>query len=209
MFCAFCKEFDEERTEESRIIWENRDFLLLPTIGCLRPGYCLLMPVDHVMSFAKLSEATLSESECLIEKHRSTLKGVFGKTIIAEHGPGSYCRKGASCCDHAHLHLIPVQDQLRKVCRIYEEIGGPPTVLKSFTSIKDYADDPYLLLSPEVGVYWVWTNTDDFRSQFVRWVVARVSGIEEQYDWRKCSFTENMKNTQRLLAPRIPASIHA
>src|ERR1041384_1140034 len=209
MLCAFCKEFDEERTADSRIIWEDRDFRLLPTKGCLCPGYCLFMPVEHVTSFAMLPEHDLCNAAYIMEDHRLTLEKVFGKTIMAEHGSGGYCKRGASCCDHAHLHLIPILGQEEQICDIYKEIGGPPKLLFSLASIKEFAGEPYILLSPEVGVYWVWTNTDNFRRQFVRWAVARVFGIEEQYDWREHSFSENMELTKRLLVPRMPASVAA
>lgn len=125
MFCAFCKEFDEERTDQSRIIWESPDFVLLPTIGCLRLGYCLFMPMDHVISFAQLPSAALTQTELVLEQHRTALRSVFGATIVAEHGPASYTDRGASCCDHAHLHLIPVQDHLREVRRRrHQDPGG-------------------------------------------------------------------------------------
>lgn len=197
--CSFCHEFDEERTSASRIIWENEDFLVLPTVGCLRPGYCLFMPYEHTKSFASLAVNEIKQAFALVETHRQNLESIFGKTIIAEHGSGGYSQKGASCCDHAHLHLIPMPNQVEAVYEIYEDVGGKPMEIKTVDDFAKLKNQPYMLLSPQPEVYYVWTNTDNFSRQFIRQVVAKLIGIENKYDWREHSFSENMSVTQNII----------
>jgi diadenosine tetraphosphate (Ap4A) HIT family hydrolase len=186
--CSFCHEFDEERTSESRIIWENEDFLVLPTVGCLRPGYCLFMPYEHTKSFASLAVNEIKQAFALVETHRQNLESIFGETIIAEHGSGGYAQKGASCCDHAHLHLIPMPNQIEAVYEIYEAVGGKPMEIKTVDELAKLKNQPYMLLSLQPG--------DNFSRQFIRQVVAKLIGIENKYDWREHRFAENMAVTQ-------------
>lgn len=203
MDCFFCQEFSFERTPHSRIIWESKDFLLLPTVGCITPGYCLLMPWEHAPSFAALSETEPVEGLRIAELFRKRIAEVFGSTIIAEHGSGGYGKSGASCCEHAHLHLIPIPGQVLEARTMYEDFGGPPIILTEASELKNFASLPYIFLSPEQGTYCVWLQTANFRQQFARWVAARLLGNEGQYDWRTFKFEENMRITKLQLERRI------
>src|ERR1035441_769581 len=125
LMCYFCAEFTSSWDPQSRIIWENDNFLLLPTIGCFSAGYCLLMPRDHELSFGSLPQDQVGEGFRVADHWRKQIEKTFGQAILAEHGAGE-CLRGAACCDHAHLHIIPVHGRIGQVTRAYLEVGGPP-----------------------------------------------------------------------------------
>lgn len=156
MSCYFCSEFNSSTDPQSRIIWEDDDFLVLPTMGCFTPGYCLLMPRDHVLSFANLPLDQLRGGLKVAEQWRGKIEKRFGQTVIAEHGAGECGLNGAACCDHAHLHLIPVHGRIGQVSRQYLDAGGSPTVLAEPEEVCRLSGAPYILLSPRPGQWWIW-----------------------------------------------------
>lgn len=208
MSCYFCSEFNSSTDPQSRIIWEDDDFLVLPTMGCFTPGYCLLMPRDHVLSFANLPLDQLRGGLKVAEQWRGKIEKRFGQTVIAEHGAGECGLNGAACCDHAHLHLIPVHGRIGQVSRQYLDAGGSPTVLAEPEEVCRLSGAPYILLSPRPGQWWIWQELGGFQRQFVRRVCAGVLGIGAYSDWRTHTFKENMALTKSVLVERPGPWIH-
>lgn len=200
MDCAFCVEFADfpSAARETRIICEVNGWVLLPTAGCFTPGYCLFMPLDHIDASADAPPLELTRVAAAIEDMRASISGVFGPVIVAEHGPRG-CQLGASCCSHAHLHLIPVPD-VDAVAAAYRATGGPGCCLENLADLSGYADGPYLYLSPRPGEHLLWPS-EGFSRQYVRRVCAAQHGVGDQFDWRDYAFTDNQALTVALLRP--------
>jgi diadenosine tetraphosphate (Ap4A) HIT family hydrolase len=193
MECAFCSEFV---TGSDRIITACGDWLLLPTVGCFTPGYCLFMPCEHVNAVADLPGEQLHEVESAAEQMRARLTYVYGPTIIAEHGARG-CDLGAGCCTHAHLHLIPVPDP-GAVVADYLATGGDGASLAGICDLPTVAAGAYVYLSPRPGTHLAWPAAG-FARQFVRRVCARLHGLGAFYDWRDYAFPDLQQATlQRL-----------
>ncbi len=104
------------QVETGRILWQNNEFALLPSLGHLLEGHLLLIPTHHVFSFATLSETALSGAEELI----TSIGLFFNKRqypmLIFEHGAitlddSEYEKRlkraqSGACTDHAHVHLL-------------------------------------------------------------------------------------------------------
>jgi diadenosine tetraphosphate (Ap4A) HIT family hydrolase len=195
--CSFCDEFAEAvQADDSRIILHNDGFNLLPTRGCFREGYCLYMPVEHYKSFARLGPEQLNKVETKLEYLRQVITNEYPPyTIVAEHGPGLNGECGVNCCDHAHLHLIPV-DNLISVFLQFYSYGGSPVVLDSLSELWKLSDKPYIYLSCGAGQHLVWQNVSCFGRQFVRRVCANLQGIGHMYNWRMFPFHEQMRLTR-------------
>jgi diadenosine tetraphosphate (Ap4A) HIT family hydrolase len=191
MDCSFCAEFARPGGG-GRIITRDDDWVLLPTLGCFVAGYCLLMPIDHLQATADLPPEDLDALQDRVERLRHHIADEFGPTIVAEHGP-SACDLGASCCTHAHLHLIPI-GPADAVTDAYEHTGGAPLVLGGLVGLRNLAGSPYLYLSPEPGVHLAWPAAG-FPRQFVRRVCAAILGMPDRYDWRDHPFEPTMRTT--------------
>jgi len=91
MDCAFCTEFAALPviTQGTRVICETGGWVLLPTVGCFTPGYCLFMPIDHIDAVADAEPGELARASAAAEDMRALISSVFGSVIIAEHGPAS------------------------------------------------------------------------------------------------------------------------
>lgn len=202
MNCAFCVEFSTlpSPTQETRIIYEVHGWVLLPTIGCFTPGYCLFMPLDHIDATADARPSELTHVGAAIEDMRASISGVFGPVIIAEHGPRG-CELGAGCCSHAHLHLIPVPD-VDAVAAAYRATGGSARRLKDLADLPALVDGPYLYLSPRPGEHLLWPSVG-FSRQYVRRICAAQHGVEDQFDWRDHPFDGNQAVTLAMLRPNV------
>lgn len=199
--CTFCEEFRSPPAAPNRILWDGGGLVILPTIGCLTPGYCLLMPKRHVRSFADLSFSECRAAADVAEEARTIIAARFGPTIIAEHGPGSPGTFSSACCDHAHWHLVPVDPYL--VSRRYKLVGGTPQCLVYPDELRRWAGQAYIYLSPMQDVRWIWPHSEVFSSQFARRVCAEILGCGELYDWSAFSFNENMLLTREELGPHF------
>jgi hypothetical protein len=123
---------------------------------------------------------------------RDHIAAEFGPTIVAEHGPGA-CDLGASCCTHAHLHLIPI-GAAKAVTDVYRCVGGAPQIMGGLAGLRAVAGSSYLYLSPESGVHLAWPAAG-FPRQFVRRVCADILGMPDRYDWRDFPFEPTMRAT--------------
>ena len=204
MDCAFCTEFADTppSRQGTRIICESGGWVLLPTAGCFTPGYCLFMPLEHLDAAADAALAELAQVAVAAEQMRALITTVCGPVIIAEHGPRG-CELGASCCGHAHLHLIPVPDP-GAVTAAYQATGGPGRRLASLTALPEASDGPYLYLSSRPGEHLLWP-ADGFARQYVRRVCAAQHGIPGQFDWRDHPFDANQALTLTMLRAAMQA----
>jgi diadenosine tetraphosphate (Ap4A) HIT family hydrolase len=202
MDCAFCTEFAglPRRGEETRIICDVSGWVLLPTVGCFTPGYCLFMPLDHIDAVADAPEAELVLIGQAVEDMRTLVSGTFGPVIVAEHGPRG-CDLGAGCCSHAHLHLIPVPD-VNEVIAAYRATGGSGRRLQNLAHLAEAVDGPYLYLSPRPGEHLLWQSAG-FARQYVRRVCASQHGIGDMFDWRDHPFDGNQALTITTLRANV------
>lgn len=201
--CDFCDEFENNGKYTNREIARFRDkFSLLATLGCFRDGYCLYMPLSHRRSFAYIDKQELVtiESELDVIRHKvSTEYSAF--TIIAEHGAGIN-DNGASCCDHAHIHIIPTNDP-KKVFTQFYKTHSDLKILNSLSELTQYRDTAYIYLSCTSGQHFVWENANSFGRQFVRRVCAEIDGVGPMFNWRLYPFYENMYRTANVLRQRF------
>jgi diadenosine tetraphosphate (Ap4A) HIT family hydrolase len=202
MECAFCAEFSAlpSPVQETRIICEVYGWVLLPTIGCFTPGYCLFMPLPHLDAAADAAPSELTRISAAIENIRASISDVFGPVIVAEHGPRG-CELGAGCCSHAHMHLIPVPD-VDAVAAAYRVTGGPGRCLDDLADLPALVDGPYLYLSPRSGEHLLWPSAG-FSRQYVRRVCAAQHGVENRFDWRDHPFDDNQAFTVALLRAKM------
>jgi diadenosine tetraphosphate (Ap4A) HIT family hydrolase len=199
MECQFCTEFAAIGTNQ-RIIAETDGWVLLPTVGCFVPGYCLFMPIRHLEATADASPHELGTVLDAAEDMRGAITSLFGPTIIAEHGARG-CQLGASCCSHAHLHLIPVPDP-NGVAAAYHSTGGSGHTLRGLADLPQAVDGPYLYLSPWPGEHLLW-SARGFARQYVRRVCAALHGIGEYFDWRDYPFADNQNHTINALRDKL------
>jgi diadenosine tetraphosphate (Ap4A) HIT family hydrolase len=210
--CEFCIELSGNAVDAfDRWLHWDTNLAIGPSIGHFTPGYLLFVPLEHRSSFARLSSPTLRNAADYLTFTRLLVSDLYGPPIVAEHGSCGLSRPGVACCEHAHLHLIPMPDERHcdEVRAEYIARDAHYVELSSLNDLAKWGDDPYLYLSVRPGEHLLWplssSNETLFPSQFVRRVCSEILGVKE-WDWRLDPFIEEAVQTRKRLGEAFAAS---
>jgi diadenosine tetraphosphate (Ap4A) HIT family hydrolase len=175
-----------------RILYETDNFIVIPTIGSLVPGYIMIVSRDHFSSMAYLSTKQMDELINLLSLLKSFIHNKLNiNPIIFEHGSADGCANLSACCvDHAHLHIVPIN--LSEVNIILER-----SQLKKILNMECltlFKGTPYVLYSDAYNNYYASQNSV-FPSQYFRKWIAKETGHPYEWDWKNYEFLENVKKT--------------
>lgn len=184
--CRFCS-YLENGIEDERwtIVAETEHLVAVPSVGPLVPGWLLVMPKEHVLSFGALDADTLAVLMADVHRIAAAWEDVFGPLTWLEHGPAEDHISAGCGIDHAHMHLVPTgQLDLLAAARgqlpnlVFHEVSGPEAAADPVTR-----GDSYLYLRTTDGCSWLATSRD-IPSQAFRRVIACQQGRPDQYDWK-------------------------
>jgi diadenosine tetraphosphate (Ap4A) HIT family hydrolase len=187
MECEFCIRNDRidlpaDIKLAKRVLYETSHFIVFPTLGPLADGHLLISPKEHYISVGEVPSQLYPELEEITAEVLLKLSDTYGCSILFEHGPASPAKKAGSCIDHAHLHAIPLaNDILEDIAREY-----PYSPAKSFHDLKARfeAGIPYLFYQNRTEERFVFDIPDKIPCQYLRRIVAaRIPGMEDLWDW--------------------------
>lgn len=199
--CTFCQKFDQELFHTlhpifDKIIWDNKDFVIVPARGSLVEGYLLIFPKKHYHSLANLPHNLLSSLSKIKSAIRRMLATHFTDPIFFEHGAVCRTKRAGSSIEHAHLHCVPFEKDL--VPRLQ--------LLHRFTSIDKFEDIAKQSAKHQSYIYFENQNQEKFilddvsvPSQHLRRVIAEELGIPDRWDWTVFSFKQNVVSTLKVL----------
>jgi len=183
------------RIGTSYLLFETENFVVMPSVGSLVPGYLLVVPRRHALSFGHVSGQYDEELRRLTVSVESALARKYGKRIIFfEHGPVSSRAGGGSCVDHAHLHAVPVPDHVNLVSVIRRDFAVHEA--DGFGATREWVQRgvPYLLVrhhDARVYICDAWAVV----SQYLRRALALQLGRSEEWDWAAFSHAEHVAAT--------------
>lgn len=205
--CSFCAEIERESDHNlfhkmvgkdigyKYLLRETDHFVVMPGIGSLMPGYLLIVPKAHILSFGHSPDDHDNELEeilsDLVEWHSSQ----YGmKTIIFEHGPVSFTKRGGSCTDHAHMHVVPVPESIDLLGVMYRDF--PAQRVNSLANLRNQVkkDTPYLFLRHHDGSLHV-CDAPNAKSQHLRRDLVRQLELGEVWDWAVYPGAEHIRAT--------------
>jgi diadenosine tetraphosphate (Ap4A) HIT family hydrolase len=159
--CPFCPQ--HLRTSGSnfdQVLAYGPKVHLLPALGMLVPGYLLVATEDHVLSTAELGPSALGDLAQWLNLTVERLGQEFGHYFIFEHGSSGSEASGA-CVGHAHLHLVPLADELFR----HLKTAAPWRKLADYESLAAFVGHGYAYLAvdgnhlvlpePRLGSQWV------------------------------------------------------
>lgn len=183
--------YNSETTEVDMIIYESTNFIVVPELGSIKPGYLMIVPKKHeYLSVAQIPQRYIPEYLQVCEDVEIILKGAFGDKPVSffEHGSGpSGFTSHKKSIVHAHTHVVI-----------------------DFTLQQKYLDMVQMKLCPDLSVarhthyfaYKVGAHGnrlccyDDevyVQRQFPRQIMAMELGLAPNlYNWRHTSFMENI-----------------
>jgi diadenosine tetraphosphate (Ap4A) HIT family hydrolase len=182
--CAFCVDQpDYKGGVDKRTIMETENFRAFPTIGQIVPGYSLISPKEHIITYGAIPEKLFDEVIDLKNAIDERTNREFGKPMFLEHGGIG------QTITHAHIHCIPMPEgedwrvlEYYKKALAYEPIQGIwnlPTIWK----IKGH----YLYLEMRGGSAFAFYTP--IAPMYGRIAVAEVLGVPERADWKKMDRT--------------------
>ena len=200
--CCFCAENFRFREADasgafeipSRILFENENWYLVPTLGCFTTGYVLLISKKHVFSVANLDCDSFREMLAIKARVEEFLAEHCGmKCLCFEHGVTSDSCDGPNSVNHLHLHIAPFH---RPIWR--------DMALDGFQSVARYEDllsiwaadlpDAYLIFQDVDGKIYYHGNASGFPSQFFRMRIAPYYGASE-WNWKRNDYGDNILNS--------------
>lgn len=203
-FCARLREVDPEPSAQWTPVRRGKRLLAVPSIGPLLPGWLLVLPTSHELSFADLSCEVAVAAE--LEEIAAWWTDLFGPLTWFEHGPASEGSPVGCGVDHAHMHLVPLAGldllalaRSRMPSLRFEPIGGVDEI-----NLSRQAGTPYLYLRAESGQSWI-ASSPRIPSQFFRQLIAAAQGRPDEFDWKCHSHRATLSHTLRR-SQRIPAS---
>ena len=170
-FDIYLKEEFEKEGLNSRIVATTHKFVIMPMVGPLVPGYLLIVPKDHYLSISQLPKEQIEEIKIVKEELKKVFEEHYGKSVFYEHGALSCSAKGGSCSDHAHLHIVAVDIDVKDK---FGEYGYELRKLDDYSGIinQKQRNIPYLYYENQKGEMFL-ADAPIVESQFIRKLIAK------------------------------------
>lgn len=208
--CVFCQEFTGDRStyfyevmgnKQSRILYEDDSFIILPTVGSFIEGYLLIATREHKLCMGELPIDKLNRLDKLIDIMRNMLRDIYQKDcIVFEHGSIAENKKNGTSVEHAHVHILPTGADLEQ--KLNNHSLYP---LSSILALKQCFENqkPYLYYQNTSGKQYI-IESSNTPSQFLRKVSAEVLGkIDESWNWRIEPGRDNISRTMDRITPEL------
>jgi ATP adenylyltransferase len=194
--CSLCDRLKYRPTSVAdTVLVETDSFVATPSVGSLVPGWVLISPKDHYLSFAKLPAHLDAELEVIREVVARLLAVRYGRVVVFEHGPATPKSAVGCTVDHAHLHLVPTDCDLRVGASEVAHVDFDWTEVRSLSAVRALSSN---------GLDYIYVEEDSrghvafgghFGSQLLRKVIARAHGYPNEYDWRAFPHVANARAT--------------
>jgi ATP adenylyltransferase len=203
--CCLCSNLVSANSGDywNRPLFESANFVVIPSLGSLVEGWVLIVPKRHFICMGALSADLLAELEQAKTTVAATLRQRYGEICAFEHGPHALNRQVGCGVDHAHLHLVPLQFDLRSAAEPFtpSEVHWVSGTLESCRAIFDKGQD-YLYIEQPLGHGRIAAHTQ-LGSQTLRKAIAAHLGVSEQFSWRDYPHVEVVSRTVRALSGSV------
>jgi len=208
--CPFCIEFEDINKSlfysmtdykiKSRIVYEDKDFIVIVPLGQFIEGGLLLLTKEHIHSFAHLEQEKYILLNNLVEKIKLVIKEVFGVIpIVFEHSSSINRGKGKCCVDHAHFNIFPVDIDINDY--ITDRISSSITSIEELTKLKFY-DNGYLYIDSKENGKIIFDGKN-VPTQLIRQHLTHKLGYENRWHWKEYLGINEMQETLSKLSGKI------
>lgn len=207
--CRMCENIMGDGIEANalwnQILFESEDFVSIPSVGALVPGYMLVLPKSHAICSGALGQRQLVNYWKFSQRVRERVEQKFEKTILFEHGPAAPDTEVGCGVDHAHLHVAPIDGPILE----FAEQNNPDSInwteVSSFKAISEFHDagEEYLFYQDHDGPLMVGTSPQ-INSQLFRRAMAENMGSPEKFDWNDYPMARNVQATVSELSRAEP-----
>jgi ATP adenylyltransferase len=190
--CPFCVELKEKRDDSdfhlrtggvipSRVLFEDRFFLIVPDIAPIVEGHILLITREHMPSMGFLDSAGIDRLEVLMATVSSIIEDAFKcRPIFFEHGSVDDFQRAGCCVDHAHIHAVPLGiDLCPALGKLFSEAR-----INRMAELRGAIErwQPYILFQRSSGDRFLYAPVQAV-SQIVRRLVCGEVGLNTRSNW--------------------------
>ena len=210
-FCHYCDAFEKGLFEfekkvftnnddlilKNRILFETKNFLVFPTLGCFVEGYLLIASKKHFIGIGEIPLNLFNEFKKVKEKVTQVLTENYCAPVFFEHGPTSSSNKGGCCVEHAHVHCFPTKadvfNELKERFKFNE--------IKKLSETKNQFESkiPYFYYENSSGKKYLFHIPNAVPSQFIRQALAVKLGMSDKWNWQTNYEIEKMQKTMKKL----------
>ncbi|HEV2491893.1 MAG TPA: HIT domain-containing protein [Terriglobia bacterium] len=205
--CDFCDEFSGGHDNafshryaddpSDRILFATENFAVLPSLGQIVEGYLLIVPREHFRTLADVGINLMRELVNVKSSVQSALSASYGPSAFFEHGARSE-RSGGCGIYHAHLHAVPLRQEMAFIARLNETFA-----LKPISGVERIGDalgsNGSYLYYQDFDAREYATRVDHLPSQYMRKLLADMLG-QNNWDWRECGREDALLSTLDKLA---------
>ena len=200
-FCSFLSQEDSEKENFNHPLCETENFVVVPSVGAIVPGWLLLVPKSHYLNIGEIPFSEYDELNYVITSVTKILNRHYGTFTIFEHGPVCDGSNVGCGIDHAHLHMVPFSFSYREACAKANLSVVDISDSGNFSSHKILSQNkiPYLYVKEkeDKGIFFTSPNIP---SQFFRRIIADSCGKSGSFDYKTDLFIENVGLTISTLA---------
>lgn len=189
--CLLCRIYNHTTSNEEHIVYDTEHFYVVPGTGAFFEGYLMIVPKEHVMSFALLDDPVIKEFFGVLDDIRSILEGIYQKKVFAfECASGrTGAGKHKTSIVHAHFHLAATD---MPVLREVQKSGLNPLLIDK-EDLHLYGEHPYMLYVDQEDNWFMASDPNCYYPrQQPRQVLANWMGCYEHYNWRYFPMRERM-----------------
>lgn len=167
---------------KSRILYENSQFAVIPSLGAVSACHLLVLPKQHISSFALLDNELLNSADIIILKVSEIIRKKYGGCLVFEHGTLNDEMLSSASCNHAHMHLVSCSQS------IISSMKNDGLVMRKINRLSELREQvkrkkPYLYYSETNEQAFVMDDTIQ-TSQYMRILIANKLGCGEKGDWK-------------------------
>lgn len=168
---------------KNRVLYEDEQFIVIPSLGPVSDCHLLVIPKCHVTSFAMLDAESFNNAEKIITKISHIVRTKFGNCIVFEHGTLNDEMKSSASCNHAHMHIVSCNQSILPMLK------RDGLQLRRITQMSQIAEQkergkPYFYYCENNDFAYLMDDTIQ-KSQYMRILISDVLGTPERGDWKK------------------------
>ena len=208
--CTFCDQFLSHKShgicgeifgsDFRREIYEDKHFVVVAALGQIIEGCLLIIPRMHYYSISALPNQIQDNFREITERVRERLRKDYGSAILLEHGSVTQMGCAGACIEHAHLHAVPINIDIKSIV----STSFRPILIPS---LKDLWSSPpnkdYLYYESTNSECFLFEPEKPLPCQYFRRIVAAAIGCPNDWDWRTHIGTQKVRSVTKKLEGRI------
>ena len=182
-----------------RILVENDEFVIIPSVSPLKMGHIMIVPRKHITSIVQLSVASVLKFEEFKKEIVLRITRKLGPVFCWEHGVGKN-KNGGCGITHAHFHILPLIDEhATQIDSTLSQMFPHVMVADSMKVFHDRSDSScsYLYweinsMSPRI------VTSEGIKSQLMRELICKVENLDN-WNWKEYNNWQDFRETVQSL----------